>query len=110
MENYFTEGSAYQNYSRIMEFALNYHILLMDSNRCLIMYNRTLDEVIDDLKNAFYGEAQSTKAAVIKALVLMSLFDDFSKNKLLEFIESLEPDSHFIDNTIRNARKICQVL
>jgi hypothetical protein len=111
MENYFSEGSAYQNYSRIMEFALNYHISEMSSNWCIERYNQNLSEVLEDLKNAFNdGQSQSTKAAVIKALVLISLFDNFDKNKLLEFIESLEPDSYFINNIISNARIICEKL
>jgi hypothetical protein len=69
-----------------MEFALDYHNSLVDSNWCIENYNKDISEVLEDLKNAFnVDQSQSTKSAVIKSLVLICLFDNFDKNKLLEF-------------------------
>jgi hypothetical protein len=111
MPNYFTEGSTYENNSRIMEFALDYHILVMNSDLCIEKYNKDISEVLEDLKYAFNDDqSQSTKSSVIKSLVLICLFDNFDKNKLLEFLESLESDSYFIDRIVENAKTLCEKL
>jgi hypothetical protein len=81
MPNYFTDGSTYENNSRIMEFALDYHSSVMNSNWCTKKYIKDISEVLEDLKNAFNDDqSQSTKSAVIKSLVLICLFDNFVKN------------------------------
>ena len=111
MPNIFTEGSTYENNSRIMEFALDYHISLVDSNWCIENYNKDISEVLEDLINAFNDDqSQSTKSAVVKSLVLICLFDNFDKNKLLEFLESLESDSYFINRIVENAKTLCEKL
>ena len=111
MPNYFTEGSTYENNSRIMQFALDYHILVMNSDFCIEKYNKDISEVLEDLKYAFNDDqSQSTKSSVIKSLVLICLFDNFDKNKLLEFLESLESDSYFIDLIVENAKNVCEKL
>jgi hypothetical protein len=36
-----------------MEFALDYHISVMNSNYCIEKYNKDISEVLEDLKNAY---------------------------------------------------------
>jgi len=106
MSNYFTEGSAYQQYSRIMEFALEYHIFLKDPNACQRRYNNNVNAMIEYLKNAFHDSCQSTKAAVIKALVLMKIFDNYNEVDLKNYLNSLNQDSFFINSIVDKAKTI----
>lgn len=106
MQNYFTEGSPYEQWTRIMEFALEYHIFLDDPDECQRRYNNDVNTMIDYLKNAFNDSSQFTKAAVIKALVLMKIFDNYDEVDLKNYLNSLDNDSYFINRIIDKAKTI----
>lgn len=99
VSNPFLEGSPYEQEIRILEFAMNYH--LIKDNPLPWMATHIHDPFVL-LEDAFIDSCVATQACVIKAMALIRAFDDYSAQRIDSFINRAQMDSQafFISDAI----------
>ena len=108
MPNPFLEGAPHTQMMRILEFATEYHTIKESESAPCFWLDIPHEDAIDRLEDAFFDSCVATQSCVVKAIALMYLFDDYSKERVNRFLyrANIDGQASFIKDALNKLSDI----